>query len=85
LDGGERSICERVQCIHVSMTAEKTIRISEENREELHELKGVGDSYDDVIARLLEEYRERNRKRLAEKMRETERMDSDELVPLGDG
>ena len=67
------------------MSAEKTIRISEENRDELHELKEVGDSYDDVITELLDEYRKRNRKNLAEKMRETEQMDSDELVSLGDG
>jgi predicted CopG family antitoxin len=67
------------------MSAEKTIRISEENREELHELKGVGDSYDDVIAHLLEEYRAQNRKELAERMRETERMDTDELVRLDEG
>ncbi|MCX2819752.1 hypothetical protein EGH25_10370 [Haladaptatus sp. F3-133] len=64
------------------MSAEKTIRISEENREELHELKEVGDSYDDVIAELLDEHRKRNREKLAEKMRETERMDSDDLVRL---
>ena len=67
------------------MSAEKTIRISEGNREELHELKDVGDSYDDVITRLLEEYRAQNRENLAEKMRETERMDTDELVRLDEG
>lgn len=82
---GENDIYDRTQCIHVSMSAEKTIRISEKNRDELHKLKDVGDSYDDVITELLDEYRKRNREKLAEKMRETEQMDSDELVSLGDG
>ena len=64
------------------MSAEKTIRISEQNRKELHELKDVGDSYDDIITELLDEYRKQNREKLAEKMRETERMDSEDLVSL---
>lgn len=64
------------------MSAEKTIRVSEGHRNELHELKGVGESYDDVIGDLLETYREQNRRDLAERMRETEAMDSDDLVPL---
>jgi len=66
-------------CTHVCREDDTYLR---KNREELHELKDVGESYDDVITELLEEYRERNREKLAEKMRETERMDSENLVPL---
>ncbi len=61
------------------MSADKRIRVSEERREQLHELKGVGESYDDVLAQLIQEH---NRMRLAEKMREVDEMDSDEFVPL---
>ncbi|UPM44851.1 antitoxin VapB family protein [Halocatena salina] len=63
------------------MSADKRIRVSEERREQLHELKGVGESYDEVIEQLIQEH---NRKRLAEKMREVDEMDSDEFVPLND-
>lgn len=63
------------------MSADKRIRVSEERREQLHELKGVGESYDDVLAQLIQEH---NRKQLAEKMREVDEMDSDEFVPLND-
>lgn len=61
------------------MSADKRIRVSEERREQLHELKGVGESYDDVLEQLIQEH---NRKRLAEKMREVDEMDRDEFVPL---
>ncbi len=64
-----------------TMSADKRIRVSEERREQLHELKGVGESYDEVIEQLIQEH---NRKRLAEKMREVDEMDSDEFVPLND-
>ncbi|MFC6965061.1 hypothetical protein ACFQL7_28005 [Halocatena marina] len=61
------------------MSADKRIRVSEERRAQLHELKEVGESYDDVLAQLIQEH---NRKELAERMREVDEMDSDELVPL---
>ncbi len=64
------------------MSVDKTIRVSEETRERLHEMKDVGESYDDVITELIRERRMRNREELAERMRETEEMDSDDLVPL---
>ncbi len=63
----------------LTMSADKRIRVSEERREQLHELKGVGESYDDVLAQLIQEH---NRKQLAEKMREVDEMDRDEFVPL---
>jgi predicted CopG family antitoxin len=61
------------------MSAEKRIRVSEERREQLHEMKGVGESYDDVLAELI---REHNRRELAGRMREVDGMDADELIPL---
>lgn len=63
------------------MSADKRIRVSEERREQLHELKDVGESYDDVLEQLIQEH---NRKQLAERMREVDEMDSDEFVPLDD-
>ena len=42
----------------------------------------MGESYDDVITELIRERRMRNREELADRMRETEEMDSDDLVPL---
>jgi predicted CopG family antitoxin len=61
------------------MSADKRIRVSEERREQLHEMKDVGESYDEVLAQLIQEH---NRKELAERMREVDEMDADELVPL---
>lgn len=67
--------------VNQAMSADKRIRVSEERREQLHELKGVGESYDDVLEQLIQEH---NRKQLAERMREVDEMDTDEFVPLGD-
>lgn len=64
-----------------TMSADKRIRVSEERREQLHELKDLGESYDDVLEQLIQEH---NRKRLAEKMRDVDEMDRDEFVPLND-
>lgn len=55
-----------------TMAANKRIRISEENQEELHELKEVGQSYDDVIDELLDVYREYNRAELFERIERNE-------------
>lgn len=67
------------------MSAEKTIRVSEDHRKTLHDLKDVGESYDDVIGDLIEAYQEQNRRELADRMRETEAMDANDLVPLDSG
>lgn len=66
-------------CTIEPMSADKRIRVSEERREQLHELKGVGESYDEVLEQLIQEH---NRKQLAERMREVDAMDRDEFVPL---
>lgn len=63
------------------MSADKRIRVSEERREQLHDMKDVGESYDEVLEELIQEH---NRKELAERMREVDEMDSDEFVPLSD-
>jgi predicted CopG family antitoxin len=63
------------------MSADKKIRVSEDSRKQLHDLKEPGDSYDDVIQELVWEH---NQAELAERMRETDEMDSDEFVPLRD-
>lgn len=55
-----------------TMAANKRIRISEENQAELHELKDVGQSYDDVIDELLDVYREYNRAELFERIERNE-------------
>lgn len=57
----------------------KQIRVSEELREERHGMKGVGESYDDVFRQLVQEH---NRRELADRMSETERMDADDFVAL---
>lgn len=64
-----------------TMSADKRIWVSEERREQLHELKDVGESYDDVLEQFVQEH---NRKRLAEKMCDVDEMDRDEFVPLND-
>jgi predicted CopG family antitoxin len=61
------------------MSAERQIRVSEEMRDELHGLKEVGESYDDVLRQLVQEH---NRQKLADRMTETERMDREDLVAL---
>lgn len=55
-----------------TMAADKRIRISEENQAALHELKDVGQSYDDVLHELLEVYREHNRAELFERIERNE-------------
>lgn len=54
------------------MAATKRIRISEENRKLLHQMKDVGQSYDEVIEELLKEHLEKNRAELFDKIEENE-------------
>ncbi|MFP3871253.1 MAG: antitoxin VapB family protein [Candidatus Aenigmatarchaeota archaeon] len=54
------------------MAATKRIRISEENRKLLHQMKDVGQSYDEVIEELLKEHWEKNRGELFNKIEENE-------------
>lgn len=74
-----RCRCGTLATLNTIMSAEKRIRVSEERREQLHEMKRVGESYDDVLAELI---REHNRRELADRMREVDEMDADEMVRL---
>jgi len=64
------------------MKADEKIRISEENRRKLHKMKDAGESYDDVIEKLLEEHWKRNREELFDRMEENEKKDREDLVSL---
>ncbi|SET50380.1 hypothetical protein SAMN04488694_107165 [Natrinema hispanicum] len=61
--------------------ANKRIPVTEETHEQLHQLKGTNQSYDELLRELAQE---RNRKELQQKAREIELKDSGELTPLED-
>lgn len=61
------------------MSADKKIRVSEESREELHNLKEPGESYDEVIQELVEEHKKRQLFEMVE-----EKKERDDFVPLRD-
>jgi len=61
------------------MSADKKIRVSEESREELHNLKEPGESYDEVIQDLVDEHKKR---RLFEMV--DEKKERDDFAPLRD-
>jgi predicted CopG family antitoxin len=60
-------------------TANKRIPVTEERWKELNELKGAGETYDELLAELI---REHQRRQLAERAREVRDADSEELTPL---
>ena len=64
------------------MKEDKKIRISEEIRRKLSKMKDAGESYDDVIEKLLEERLKRNREELFDRMEENEKKDREDLVSL---
>lgn len=59
--------------------ASKRIPVTEERWKELNELKGAGETYDDLLGELI---REHQRRRLAERAKEVREADSEELTPL---
>lgn len=59
--------------------AEKRIPVTEERWIELSELKRAGQTYDDLLAELIQEH---NRRQLAERVRSVREMDSEELASL---
>jgi len=61
--------------------ADKRIPVTEERWEELNDLKGAGQTYDELLAELVRSY---NRERLAERAREVREADEEELTPLDD-
>ena len=60
-------------------TANKRIPVTEERWKELHDLKGPGETYDDLLAQLIEEH---NRRQLAERARQLREADDAELTSL---
>lgn len=58
--------------------ASKRIPVHEETFEELGEIKGAGETWDDVIQKLMESRWRENRRQLLD------RTDDDEYVPLED-
>jgi predicted CopG family antitoxin len=60
-------------------TANKRIPVTEERWKELNELKGAGETYDELLAELI---REHQRRQLAERAREVRDADAEELTPL---
>jgi predicted CopG family antitoxin len=59
--------------------ASKRIPVTEERWKELNELKGAGETYDDLLGDLIQEHQ---RRRLAERAKEVREADSEELTPL---
>lgn len=60
--------------------ADKRIPVTEERWEELHDLKGPGETYDELLAEMVEEYR---KARLFEEMDEIR--EESEFEPLEEG
>lgn len=61
--------------------ANKRIPVSKERWKELNELKEAGQTYDELLEKLIVEH---NRKKLAERAREVKEADREELTPLED-
>lgn len=59
--------------------ANKRIPVTEERWKELNELKDAGETYDDLLAGLIQEHQ---RRELAERTREVREADSEELTSL---
>ncbi|WP_120246854.1 hypothetical protein [Halopiger aswanensis] len=59
--------------------ANKRIPVTEERWHELNELKDAGETYDELLAELIQE---RQRQQLAERTREVREADSEELTSL---
>lgn len=64
---------------YMSEGKSKRIPVSENIWKKLGELKGAGETYDDVIEKII---RDHNRMELARKMKRIEETDRKELVPL---
>ncbi|ERH14088.1 MAG: hypothetical protein J07HB67_00050 [halophilic archaeon J07HB67] len=63
------------------MSADKRIPVTEETREQLHDLKKPGQTYDDLLQELAQQ---RRRAELAERFDDLEAAEGDELTPLED-
>lgn len=63
------------------MSADKRIPVTEETRNELHDLKESGQTYDELLQELAQQRRRQN---LEQQFQELEDTDSDELTALSD-
>jgi predicted CopG family antitoxin len=61
--------------------ASKRIPVTEERWEELNELKRAGETYDDLLAELIQEHQ---RRQLAERAKKVREADSEELTSLNE-
>jgi len=59
--------------------ATKRIPVTEERWKELNELKGAGETYDDLLRELIQEHQ---RRRLAERAAEVREADTEDLTAL---
>lgn len=60
-------------------TANKRIPVTEERWKRLHELKEPGQTWDELLDKLVQEH---NRCQLADRVREVREADKEELTPL---
>ena len=60
------------EATETALMGRTTISVSDERADELHDMKGRGDSYDDVLARVLKENKEllEENERLHERLEE---------------
>lgn len=61
------------------MPANKRIPVTEERWKELNELKGAGETYDELLGELIQQT---NRRQLASRAREVREADTEELTSL---
>ena len=61
------------------MPANKRIPVTEERWKELSDLKEAGQTYDELVEELIQNY---NRRQLAERAREVREADEEELTPI---
>ena len=59
--------------------ANKRIPVTEEKWKELNDLKEAGQTYDELVGELIENY---NRRQLAERVREVREADEEELTSI---
>jgi predicted CopG family antitoxin len=59
--------------------ANKRIPVTEERWKELSDLKEAGQTYDELVEELIQNY---NRRQLAERAREVREADEEELTPI---
>lgn len=67
--------------LYMSQKVDKRIPVSEDIWKKLGDLKGAGETYDELLEKII---RDHNRMELARKMKRIEEEEKEELVPLDD-